>query len=429
MIASPRQSGGFVHISGMSGNEIFCLAQKGYMPGELVVGNSVWSLGVGGALGAFGSSVAGGEISQVTSMISEGRHGAITRMEEHARANGAIGITSVTTELRSLAGYTEFLSQGTSIHKDGGGDLFSSAASGMQLYCHLDAGYHPKKFAMGNVAYALGITRGFVGSIRTMARGEVREYSDMYNKIRHLALQRLQKEAFDLGANSVVDVGVKLLPYGAGSVELLMTGTACTHARFGTPASASDVVTSELTGEELWNMATLGYAPVQLIMTTSVYALGVAGGIGTWFKSMSRGELPQVTQLIYDARENCLGLMRKEATALGAERVIGNRLHIHELAPGLIEIMVIGTAIKKLDGIKPESPLLIPQAIIIDKDLIEVGPLNPMPGIASPHQPQVVQQAQNPAGQLIGCAVAIIMVSIFIIVPLFIAFCGAVLGN
>ena len=32
-------------MSGLSGNEIYCLAQKGWNPGEVVVGNSVYSLG------------------------------------------------------------------------------------------------------------------------------------------------------------------------------------------------------------------------------------------------------------------------------------------------------------------------------------------------------------------------------------------------
>lgn len=60
-------------ISGMSGNEIFCLSKKGLEPGEIVVGNSVYSLGLSGALGAMGRSFAGGEITQITDLISEGR--------------------------------------------------------------------------------------------------------------------------------------------------------------------------------------------------------------------------------------------------------------------------------------------------------------------------------------------------------------------
>ena len=81
-------------------------------------------------------------------------------------------------------------------------------------------------------------------------------------------------------------------------------------------------LTSELTGEELWNLARIGFAPQQIVMATSVYSLGVAAGIGALFKSIRRGELPEVTKLIYEARENCLDLVRREADAMGASRVM-----------------------------------------------------------------------------------------------------------
>jgi uncharacterized protein YbjQ (UPF0145 family) len=363
-------------ISGMSGNEIFCLAQKGLAPGEIVVGNSVVSMGLSGGIARFGQTLAGGEITTVTELISNGRHAAIQRMEEEGRHHNAVGITSVVTELRTLAGYTEFLAQGTSVHPQGGGGggprLFSSAASGMELYCHLDVGYRPMHFVMGNVAYALGIGRGITGGIRTFAQGEVHEYSQMYNAIRHHALERLRAEASAAGANSVVDVIIQMLPYGPSVLELLLTGTASYHPAISSgPVPPEQVVTSELTGDEIWNLATLGYAPLQLVMATSVYSLGLAAGVGSWFKAISKGELPQVTKLIYHARENALELLRGEASRIGADRVIGNKLRIVELSPGLIEIMAIGTAVRRVDGMKPASPALIPQALIIERDTIE----------------------------------------------------------
>jgi uncharacterized protein YbjQ (UPF0145 family) len=365
-----------MQISGMSGNEIYCLAQKGLQPGEIVVGNSVCSMGLGGAVGRFGQTLAGGEINAVTELISSGRHAAIHRMEEEGRGHGAVGVTSVVTELRTLAGYTEFLAQGTSVHAQGGGAggprLFSSAASGMELYCHLDVGYRPVRFVMGNIAYALGLGRGITGSIRTFAQGEVHEFSQMYNAIRHHALERLRAEAAAAGANSVVDVVIQMLPYGPSTLELLLTGTASYHPAISRgPVSPEQVVTSELTGEEIWNLASLGYAPLQLVMATSVYSLGLAAGIGTRLRSLSKGELPQVTKLIYHARENALDLLRGEATRIGAERVIGNKLRIVELSPGLIEIMAIGTAVRRVEGMRPTSDTLIPQALIIERDTIE----------------------------------------------------------
>jgi uncharacterized protein YbjQ (UPF0145 family) len=362
-----------ITVSGMSGNELYCLAQKDLWPGEIALGNSVFSLGLGGAISAFGQAIAGGELSNLSQLISQGRHAAIDRMEQDARRLGAAGVTGVVSELRLLGGYHEFLSQGTSVHaKIAPARLFSTSASGADLYCHLDAGYQPIRFAMGNIAYALGIGAGLTGMLRSLARGEVHEFSQMYNQIRHTALARLQREAAELGANAVVDVKLRMLPM-AGAVELLITGTASHHPRFSTgPVSPEQVVTSELTGDELWNLAQMGYAPVRLVMATSVYSLGLTRSIGAVFQSMSRGELPEVTRLVYQARENCLELIRKEAQHYGAERVIGNKLMIYDLGGGVIDVIGVGTAVRRLDGIKPATPTLIPQAIIVDRESINL---------------------------------------------------------
>jgi uncharacterized protein YbjQ (UPF0145 family) len=353
-------------ISGLSGNEIFCLAQKGFRPHEIVVGNSVNSLGIIGGIGVGVRGFTGGELANVTSLISEGRHLAIERMEKEAAKVDAVGISGVTSGLGAVAGYTEFLSQGTALHGDRLGDkAFSTAASGMELYCHIDAGYRPIKFAMGNVAYALGVGRGLVGSLRTMARGEVKEFSQMYNHIRHLALERLKEEAHGLGANAVVDVKVEILPFGP-AIELLMTGTASFHPAIGRLDDPRNVVTSELSGPELWNLAAMGYAPVQLVMATSVVSVGVVGGWGASLRGMARGEIPELTTLIYESRENCLDVLGKEAEKCGAEQIIGNRLAIREMSPGLVEVMALGTAVKRASDRTPASPTLIPQAVIVE---------------------------------------------------------------
>ena len=360
----------FVNVCSLSGNEIFCLAQHGFFPSELVVGNSVRSLGLAGSIGSSFRTLAGGEVDNITTLISEGRHAAMARLVDEARRHGAHGVTGVTTELSSLAGYTEFLSQGTSITAAAGGShFFTTSASGTELYCHLDAGYTPISFVMGNVAYALGIGRGIAGGLSTMTKGEVHQYSEMYNRIRHLALFRMRREAASVGANAVVDVRIDLRPFGTGVVELLMTGTASYHPAF--PPAGNDpakVVTSELTGAELFSLAQMGHAPVQLVMATSVYSLGLVGGIGASFAALAKGELNELTQLIYGARENCLRLLKDEASSVGAERVIGNRLQIRELSPGLIEVVAVGTAVRRAEGVTPRSQTLPFQAIVRDDD-------------------------------------------------------------
>ena len=80
-------------MTGLSGNEIYCLSLKGFSPGEIAVGNSVQSLGLLGGIGSSLRTLAGGEIQNLTQLISEGRHAAISRMEQEARNHGAVGIT------------------------------------------------------------------------------------------------------------------------------------------------------------------------------------------------------------------------------------------------------------------------------------------------------------------------------------------------
>ncbi len=353
-------------ISGLSGNEIYCLAQKGLVPGNIVVGNSVQSLGFFGGISRSFQTLSGGEIINLTQLITEGRHAAIGRMEKEAQDKGAHGVTGVMSDLKNLSGMQEFIAIGSAVSGlQPGGTLFTTACTGQDLYCQLDAGYEPRHFVMGNIAYALGMGRGIMGAMRGFAGGEVVEFSQMYNHTRHLALERLEREAQERGANAVVDIHTKILPIGVGAREMLMVGTASFNPVLG---KGPRPVTSELTGEELWNLTQLGYQPLRLLLGTSVYSLGISRGIGAFFSGLARGEVDSVTRLIYDARSNCLAHIHEEATSIGADAVIGVKVYIHEIGSSFVEVMAIGTAIKKNPGVRTQAEQLIPQAIIRDRD-------------------------------------------------------------
>src|SRR5437667_6745006 len=103
-------------MTGLSGNEIYCLHLKNLAPGELVIGNSVFSMGLIGSLGAVGRGLLGGEVPQITGVIHEGRLQAYRRMASEAEQRGGIGITGVTNELRTFHGNTEFLSVASTVH-------------------------------------------------------------------------------------------------------------------------------------------------------------------------------------------------------------------------------------------------------------------------------------------------------------------------
>jgi len=331
---NPSQSRRLPQMTGLSGNEIYCLHLKGMKPGNLVIGNSVYSLGLLGSIGAGFSNIIGGEVTQVTQVIHEGRLESYRRMEKEAQSHGGLGITGVTSELRHFHGNIEFLSVGSTVHGETGPGTgneqlsFTTAHDAEELYCQLDAEYRPLKFVFGNVAYSVGLPGGVLGSLKSLARGEVREFSNVFNVTRHLALQRVTAEAASAGANAVVGIKTIVLPF-QGIHEMMMMGTAAHNPALPT---GQPLVTSDLTCQEMWNLAAMGYAPVKLVLGTAVYSLGVMGGVMAALKSFSRGEISELTTLIYDAREHAIGLIRDEAAALGADDVVGIKTHVHDLA-------------------------------------------------------------------------------------------------
>ncbi len=356
-------------MTGLSGNEIYCLARKGFKPGDIVIGNSVFSMGFLGTLAAAGRNLIGGEVTEVTQIIHDGRLEAYNRMAREAQNRGGVGVTGVTSELKSFHGHNEFLAVASTMHRDDGDPdqlEFTTSANGQELYCQLDSGFAPRQFVFGNVAYSIGVAGGIIGSIKSLGRGEIKEYSDIFNRTRHLALQRIAQEAYACGANSVVGIETRTMPW-SGTHEMLMLGTASNHPQLPAPLNANNIVTSDLTNEEMWNLVHLGYMPMKLVLGTAVYSLGVVGGLKALFRSFTRGEIPELTSLIYDAREHAIGLIKDEANAIGADDVVGIRTHIHEHG-SLLEFMAIGTAVRKMSGLTTISPALPPQAIIVDKE-------------------------------------------------------------
>ncbi len=357
-------------MTGLSGNEMYCLHQKGLTPGNIVIGNSVFSLGFVGSVGSGLRTLAGGEVTQVTSVIHEGRQNALDRMVKEAINHGGMGITGVSNELIQHTGNVEFLSIGSTVHKEGaiaGESLaFSSSADGQELYCQMDAGFRPIKFVFGNVAYSIGIGGGIMGALKSLARGEVHQYSQIFNETRHHALDRIQGEARAAGANSVVGIQTSIIPFG-GMQEMVMIGTASHHNALPGQYNATPI-TSDLTNEEMWNLIHMGYMPIQLVLGVSVYSLGFVGGVTAFLKSFSRGEIEELTTLIYEARENAIARIAQDATACGADDVVGIKTYVYQLGGGIIEFMAMGTAVKRMPGLSTESPQLPPQAVIRDKD-------------------------------------------------------------
>ena len=369
-------------MTGLSGNEIYCLAQKGFSPGNIVVGNSVHSLGFVRGITSGLKTLTGGEIGSVTQLIVDGRHAAINRLEQEAKDEGCQGLTGVASELRNISNLMEFIAIGSavrsneqlgfilldSVHGPGSvlpGRFGLRAATFRDRKRRLCAGNRPGNHRWTQDAGAAGRGQGILGHVQphpppgagAARSGGRRARLQRGCRYHHPDPQfRAWCSRDDHGRH-------RLVQPGAGRPKIPFT--------------------SELTGEELWNLTQMGYAPVRLLLGTSVYALGLAGGITSFFRSFARGEINEVTRMVYDARENCLSHIRLEAEELKADGVIGIKIFINEIGSGLVEVMAIGTAIRKHAGVATTSDQLIPQAIIRDRDtFFEQAPL--MPGSTPP---------------------------------------------
>lgn len=370
LTAAPKAE---ARYSGLSGNEMYCAWQLGFLPGSLLVGNSVFSMGFIGGLGSNIRTFVGGEVKQYTQMIADGRRLSLERFDAELAATGGSGATGVTSELVFHPGNAEFLTVGSTLHYGSGQELspaFTTAADAQELFCQWDAGYRPISFVFGNVAYSIGAVRGLTGALRQLGKGEVKQYSDIFNTTRHLALTRMEDEARAKGANSVTGVRTTILPIGmSGIQEMVMIGTASYNEAIAPVAQQiGGITTSDLTAEETWNIAKLGYAPLRLVIGTSVYSLGLAGGIMASFRNLVRGEQKELTHMIYGAREESLKKVQAQAKEVGADDVLGIKTYIYNLGSGVIEFLAIGTAVKRLPHIGTRSEQLPPQAIIRDKD-------------------------------------------------------------
>jgi uncharacterized protein YbjQ (UPF0145 family) len=361
-------AGSHQRVTGFSGNEIFCLNSLGYKPGQLCLGNNVIALGVARGIGAGLSNLAGGEVEQVTDLVHQGRANAFDRMVEEAQRYGGVGLAGVTFDMIRHGGNLEFIATGSTIHRvsDRNDRIgFSTSADAQELYCQLDAGFTPRSFVFGNVAYSIGVGGSIGGAFRGLGRGEVSQYTEIFDRTRHLALSRIKEAARRVRANAVIGIETSITRL-LGTQEMMMTGTASSHPLLIN--YADEPVTSDMTNQELWNLVNIGYLPLELVMGVSVYSLGLASGIKSWAKSLAGGSVDTLSELLYEAREKAFERIEQAAERCGADEVVGTKTRVYDLGGGLVEFMVMGTAVKRISGVTTRTASLPAQAIIVDRD-------------------------------------------------------------
>ena len=103
------------------------------------------------------------------------------------------------------------------------------------------------------------------------------------------------------------------------------------------------IFTSALSVNEFLLVKEAGFHPLGMVLGSSIYHVGLQ--IGRW---SSNQELTTLTQALYHARELAMSRMVAEATALGADGVVGVRLELQqkEFGSDVTEFIAVGTAVK-----------------------------------------------------------------------------------
>ncbi len=219
--------------SDLSVNEFLLIKQAGFDPVGLVVGSSIYHIGI---------QVAGWRKSQEMTVLSEAMYGArqlaMTRMEEEADQLGADGIVGVRLDIgryewgRDMA---EFIAIGTAVkHREGvlhrapNGRPFTSDLSGQDFWTLLRTGHRPVGMVMGSCVYHVA-HRGMLQSLAQTGRNvELPNFTQALYDARELAMERMQSEAQELAAEGIVGVSLQEKNHGWGShtIEFFAVGTA-----------------------------------------------------------------------------------------------------------------------------------------------------------------------------------------------------------
>ncbi len=78
----------------------------------------------------------------------------------------------------------------------------------------------------GSIVQTKNFGKDFMAGIKTLVGGEIKEYTEMLNQARQIAVKRMVDEAQELGADAVVNVRYASSSVMQGAAEVIAYGTA-----------------------------------------------------------------------------------------------------------------------------------------------------------------------------------------------------------
>ena len=235
--------------------------------------------------------------------------------------------------------------------RDEANRLFTSDLSTSELLLVKEAGFDPVGLVVGSSIYHIGFQQSAWSQNQEMT-----VLTQAMYHARELAMDRMEEEAHELGADGVVGVRLEVnhKEWGNHIAEFVAIGTAIVHR--GDPHRYKNKhgrpFTSDLSGQDFYILLRSGYRPLGMVMGNCVYHVAVQS-FGSFMRNFSQNaELTQYTQALYDSRELAMERMQKEAEDLGAKGIVGANIHEHTHAWGahVIEFFAIGTAVEEISS-------------------------------------------------------------------------------
>lgn len=223
--------------SDLTVNEFLLVREAGFEPLGLVLGSSIYHIGF-----QFAGVRKNMEMTVLTQAMYHARELAMSRMEEEADALGADGIIGVRLQVNRYewgAGLAEFMAIGTAVrsltesHRPAHGRPFTSDLSGQDFWTLLKSGYRPVGLVMGNCVYHVA-HQSLGQALRQMGQNtEMANFTQALYDARELAMERMQSEATEMGAEGVVAVRLSEGNHGWGShvIEFFVLGTGVVEGR------------------------------------------------------------------------------------------------------------------------------------------------------------------------------------------------------
>ena len=235
--------------------------------------------------------------------------------------------------------------------------VFTSDLSIDEFLLLENLGFEPLEFVMGTSVFHIGWQPQ-----QRMRSMEMTVLTGAMYQARENAMARMQAEADAVHADGVVGVRLEWRQHGVSAehIEFIAVGTSVRFAkepgRYRRPDGRA--FTSHLSGQDLFKLASAGYAPVAFVLGNCVYHVAAQGFMQT-IKQMGRNvEMPQWTQAYYESREIAMSRMQAEAERDGATGVVGVRFTASEWVwgPHTMEFYTSGTAVRRVGEAVPMNP-------------------------------------------------------------------------